>query len=404
MTGDQFAAACNLLSDWFTLTDALPRAGGGDGRRRPTARGYWIAGSRRHGGRAFGDAAHLGSAGRAAAGRTGGGHGRHARRAGLLGGGRRRRHLHLRRRRLLRVDRRHPPQPARSSAWPRTPDGRGYWLVASDGGIFAFGDAGFYGLDRAPSPQPARRGHGGHPRRRRLLAGGLRRRHLRLRRRRLLRVDGRPPAQPPDRGHGRRPGRRPATGWWPPTAASSPSATPASTARPGATPWCSRSWAWRPPTAAATGWWLRRRHLQPLDGTAVCVRLRMDRRGLPSRRARPTTPGRRRWIADRAVGYRGGDGPTPTGVPGMGETAGHRARRQPPGPVADGPDGRPTARPAEPGSAAWRSIFFAPIGDGQTRRRGSDAVRLGLGRSPSWSCAGSPPRSTPPVSAPSSTP
>jgi SpoIID/LytB domain protein len=26
-----------------------------------------------------------------------------------------------------------------------TPDGRGYWLVAADGGIFAFGDAGFYG-------------------------------------------------------------------------------------------------------------------------------------------------------------------------------------------------------------------------------------------------------------------
>jgi hypothetical protein len=26
-----------------------------------------------------------------------------------------------------------------------TPDGQGYWLVASDGGIFAFGDAGFYG-------------------------------------------------------------------------------------------------------------------------------------------------------------------------------------------------------------------------------------------------------------------
>jgi hypothetical protein len=26
-----------------------------------------------------------------------------------------------------------------------TPDGRGYWLVASDGGIFAFGDAYFYG-------------------------------------------------------------------------------------------------------------------------------------------------------------------------------------------------------------------------------------------------------------------
>ncbi len=27
----------------------------------------------------------------------------------------------------------------------RTPSGRGYWMVAADGGIFAFGDAGFYG-------------------------------------------------------------------------------------------------------------------------------------------------------------------------------------------------------------------------------------------------------------------
>jgi len=26
-----------------------------------------------------------------------------------------------------------------------TPDGRGYWLVAADGGIFAFGDAAFHG-------------------------------------------------------------------------------------------------------------------------------------------------------------------------------------------------------------------------------------------------------------------
>ena len=26
-----------------------------------------------------------------------------------------------------------------------TPSGRGYWLVASDGGVFTFGDAGFYG-------------------------------------------------------------------------------------------------------------------------------------------------------------------------------------------------------------------------------------------------------------------
>jgi len=27
----------------------------------------------------------------------------------------------------------------------RTPDGKGYWLVGADGGVFAFGDAGFYG-------------------------------------------------------------------------------------------------------------------------------------------------------------------------------------------------------------------------------------------------------------------
>ena len=34
---------------------------------------------------------------------------------------------------------------SRSSAWPPTPDGKGYWLVASDGGVFTFGDAGFFG-------------------------------------------------------------------------------------------------------------------------------------------------------------------------------------------------------------------------------------------------------------------
>ena len=26
-----------------------------------------------------------------------------------------------------------------------TPDGKGYWLVASDGGVFNYGDAGFFG-------------------------------------------------------------------------------------------------------------------------------------------------------------------------------------------------------------------------------------------------------------------
>ena len=39
----------------------------------------------------------------------------------------------------------------------------GYWLVASDGGIFSYGDAGFYGSTGSLDTQRARRGHGGHP-------------------------------------------------------------------------------------------------------------------------------------------------------------------------------------------------------------------------------------------------
>ena len=62
-----------------------------------------------------------------------------------------------------------------------TPDGRGYWLVASDGGIFSFGDAGVLRVDGRQASRPAGGGHGGHPRRPGLLDGGLRRRHLQLR-------------------------------------------------------------------------------------------------------------------------------------------------------------------------------------------------------------------------------
>ena len=62
-----------------------------------------------------------------------------------------------------------------------TPDSQGYWLVASDGGIFAFGDAGFYGSMGGHHLNKPIVGHGRHARRQRLLAGGLGRRHLRLR-------------------------------------------------------------------------------------------------------------------------------------------------------------------------------------------------------------------------------
>ena len=92
-----------------------------------------------------------------------------------------------------------------------TPDGGGYWLVASDGGIFNYGDANFYGsagsltlnkpiVGMAPTPTGA------------------------------------------------------GTGWWRPTAGSSPTETPSSTAPP-APPGCrSRSWVWRRcPMGSATG-------------------------------------------------------------------------------------------------------------------------------------------------------
>ncbi len=37
-----------------------------------------------------------------------------------------------------------PSQPT-GGRYGATPDGRGYWLVASDGGVFTFGDAAYWG-------------------------------------------------------------------------------------------------------------------------------------------------------------------------------------------------------------------------------------------------------------------
>ena len=41
-----------------------------------------------------------------------------------------------------------------------TPDGKGYWLVAADGGIFAFGGRGVLRVDGWVSPEQTDRGHG----------------------------------------------------------------------------------------------------------------------------------------------------------------------------------------------------------------------------------------------------
>ena len=74
----------------------------------------------------------------------------------------------------------------------------GYWEVAADGGIFAFGDAAFHGSMGGIPLNATDRGHGGDPERERLLGGGGRRRDLLLRRCGVPRLDGgdRPSTQP----------------------------------------------------------------------------------------------------------------------------------------------------------------------------------------------------------------
>ena len=62
-----------------------------------------------------------------------------------------------------------------------TPDGKGYWLVAADGGIFAYGDAAFYGSTGGTHLNQPVVGMARNGRRRWVLARRGRRWHLRLR-------------------------------------------------------------------------------------------------------------------------------------------------------------------------------------------------------------------------------
>ncbi len=142
LTGDAFAGALGLKSDWFTTattlgSPAVAMAHTADGQ------GYWLAGA--NGAiNAFGDATFLGSAAGTALNRPvvgmaathdGGGYWMVATDGGIfsygdasfygsMGGS-------------------HLNKPIVGLA--ATPDGGGYWEVASDGGIFTFGDASFYG-------------------------------------------------------------------------------------------------------------------------------------------------------------------------------------------------------------------------------------------------------------------
>ena len=61
-------------------------------------------------------------------------------------------------------------------------DGKGYWMVGADGGVFAFGDAGFVGSVPGPRTSPSPTSWAWWPARRPgLLDGRQRRRGVRLR-------------------------------------------------------------------------------------------------------------------------------------------------------------------------------------------------------------------------------
>ena len=155
----------------------------------------------------------------------------------------------------------------RSSGWPRARTARGYWLVAADGGVFAYGDAtfegshggsplnvpivgmaatrgrrrllagrcgrwrlrlrrrGLRGFPRRLASQRADRRDGRDRRRRRLLAGRRGRWGLRLRRRGLRGIPRRLAVSTRRSSGWPRPRTEAATGWSPRTVASSPTAT-----------------------------------------------------------------------------------------------------------------------------------------------------------------------------------
>jgi peptidoglycan hydrolase-like amidase len=100
VTGDQFAGALGLLSDWFDPVNSLS-APAVSMTATPDGQGYWMNGADGSVA-AFGSAAYLGSTA---------GH----------------------------------PLAAPVVGMAATRDGQGYWEVAADGGIFSYGDAQFFG-------------------------------------------------------------------------------------------------------------------------------------------------------------------------------------------------------------------------------------------------------------------
>ena len=112
-----------------------------------------------------------------------------------------------------------------------THNAAGYWLVASDGGIFSYGNATFFGSTGGIRLNQPIVGMASTPDDRGYWLVALRRRHLLLRRRQLLRLHGFHPAESADRRHGvHAHGSRLLAGGLR-RRASSPSATPSSKVR-----------------------------------------------------------------------------------------------------------------------------------------------------------------------------
>ena len=121
----------------------------------------------------------------------------------------------------------------RSSASQRRRPGKGYWLAAADGGVFTFGDAHVPRLDRRTHAQPHR--SSASPRHRRATATGSSHRDggvFTFGDATFHGSTGGRTAHRTHRRHRRAPRRATATGSSRPTVASSPSATPRSTAPP----------------------------------------------------------------------------------------------------------------------------------------------------------------------------
>ncbi len=142
ISGDTFAGALGLKSDWFTTTSSLGSAAVAMSST-PDGAGYWITGANGVVD-AFGSAAFHGSAGNlslarpivgTAADPDGQGYWLVASDGGVFSYGSASFHGSTGNLVLNK--------PILGMA--ATPDGGGYWLVASDGGIFSFGDAHFYG-------------------------------------------------------------------------------------------------------------------------------------------------------------------------------------------------------------------------------------------------------------------